>query len=91
MKRRRHADPVDDLLGDPDALARAADVVDAETLEHARQSVARVQGAAAGSARAGRRDPGRGGGEPADIQVASLARELGLNVSRVRAVLLTPV
>ena len=43
-------------------------------------------GRSAASRRAGRRRAGRGGGDP-ELELAALARKLGLNVSSVRAVL----
>lgn len=66
---------------------RAAGVVDPDALDHARQAIAGSQdGVVTGSARAARAFRASAVANP-DLRVAALARELGLTVSSVRAVL----
>ena len=79
-----------DLLGNPDALARAAGTVDPDAVEHARQAMSRAADAEEALRRAQReRDEAVRAAAAAnpDLAVAVLARELGLNVSTVRAML----
>jgi hypothetical protein len=78
---------VHDVLGDPDALARAAGIVDPAAVDRARQALKRVREAESALRQAQReRDDAIRAATAAnpELPVAALARELGLNVSSVR-------
>lgn len=79
-----------DLLGDPDALARAAGIVDPGALKQARQAMSRVQDAEEALRRAQReRDEAVRAAAAAnpDASAGTIARELELKVSSVRTIL----
>jgi hypothetical protein len=81
---------VRDVLGDPDALARAAGVTDPGAVDAARQAHARVRPAEEALRRAyAERDTAVRAAAAAnpDLAGAALARELGLSPSTVRTIL----
>jgi hypothetical protein len=87
---RADQEGVRDVLGDPDALARAAGVTDPAALDAARAAVSRVGEAevALRQAYADRDAAVRAAaGANPGLPVAALARALGLHPSTVRAAL----